>query len=320
MADEIAINNLPVLTNPQGVVQVPALYGGNLYLTQLYPLPVGQIEAGSISGSSITNQSLPGSAIMPSSIPGTAIVDSSIGTSQLAQASVTASILAPNSVGTTALAPGSVTAAAIATGAISSSSISDDSILGKSLQDATVTGTKIANGTITYANIATGTIQDTNISTELWNSATFAAAVAAAVVGGIASGTSSSQDVSFVPITQGFGTISGAYFYWRRLGDSMTLRGTFTTGTVTSSATIVGLPNSLTISAPKMGATSVVGIMYQNGTAASCSVLATGGNGYVQFGQFGSTNVSPGTGTSFSSSALCSFTCTIPISGWTNNN
>ena len=53
-----------------------------------------------------------------------------------------------------------------------------------------------------------------------------------------------SQEYSYTPSNfQGFGTVTGINFKWRRVGDKMQIRGTFTSGTVSASEAQIGLPS-----------------------------------------------------------------------------
>ena len=53
---------------------------------------------------------------------------------------------------------------------------------------------------------------------------------------GVVTGTPSTDWTEFTPTTEGFGTISSAKFYKRRVGDSVQYMGWFTTGTCTATA------------------------------------------------------------------------------------
>jgi hypothetical protein len=56
-----------------------------------------------------------------------------------------------------------------------------------------------------------------------------------------------SEWASYTPITDGFGTISANNLEYRRVGDSLEIRGDFTTGSTTATEAQLGIPSGLTI-------------------------------------------------------------------------
>lgn len=89
---------------------------------------------------------------------------------------------------------------------------------------------------------------------------------------------------SYTPVTQGFGTISSSAFEYMRVGDSIFIRGRFTTGTPTAVTAQIGLPNGWIIDSTKVPVQKVVGQFYRNGANEDYTVLAAGGNSFVTFG------------------------------------
>lgn len=84
--------------------------------------------------------------------------------------------------------------------------------------------------------------------------------------------------------TQGFGTISSNFLQYRRVGDSIDIRGRFTAGTTTGSTAQLGLPTGLTIGAASY---SQQGRWYKNGATGanvkSGPLVPGQGNTYLEF-------------------------------------
>lgn len=69
---------------------------------------------------------------------------------------------------------------------------------------------------------------------------------------------------SYTPTTQGFGTPSAYAVYWRRVGDTLQVRGTMTVGTVTAVEARLGFPSGLTSSSTdKIPALRVAGVNFR---------------------------------------------------------
>lgn len=130
--------------------------------------------------------------------------------------------------------------------------------------------------------------------------------------------------VSYTPTFTGFGTVSTQEFEYKRVGDSIVIRGAFTCGTPTATEAQITLPNSVAI---KTGySKNSVGVYFRDlaSTSKGGSVIATGEDAFL--------NLSPvATISSFSVNPLIptngnnictsgdgvSFTTTqIPIQGW----
>jgi len=101
-------------------------------------------------------------------------------------------------------------------------------------------------------------------------------------------GPSVSEWESYTPSnTQGFGTITSPALEWCRVGESIYVRGEFTTGTVTGSEAQLELPNSLTVGGT---ATSTVEVgRFERDASIASNVaqvaLATAGDTFVAAGQ-----------------------------------
>lgn len=67
-------------------------------------------------------------------------------------------------------------------------------------------------------------------------------------------GMSSTEWAAYTPtLSAAFGTTSNVNFLWRRVGDTIEVRGTFTIGTTAASLGTITLPNSYTLDATKIG-------------------------------------------------------------------
>jgi hypothetical protein len=129
--------------------------------------------------------------------------------------------------------------------------------------------------------------------------------------------------VSYTPTnTQGLGAISDINLEWRRVGDSIELRGSFRTGTVTSDEIQLELPNSYVISS-KVANTELGSIVVRDSSTTNLThILITGGDTFLNMGvQAGGVAglVSKTGNTTLNSSQKVSFhSFTIPIQGWTS--
>lgn len=75
---------------------------------------------------------------------------------------------------------------------------------------------------------------------------------------------------SYTPTFNGLGTVSSINFFWRRVGDSLEVKGTATTGTVTSGQIRISFPSGLSIDTAKTGSVSTIyGRMTNNYTSAA---------------------------------------------------
>lgn len=136
--------------------------------------------------------------------------------------------------------------------------------------------------------------------------------------------------VSYTPSYVGFGTVTGSSVFSRRVGDSLEVRGVFTSGTPTGVLASIGLGSSgasgnVIIDSSKAGG-SVVGSLWMsqmNSTYFSWSILATPGTSGVAIGfQSSTTNAvtgTVGTGNAAVSGAQLQFYFTVPIVGWSSN-
>lgn len=123
--------------------------------------------------------------------------------------------------------------------------------------------------------------------------------------------------------TQGFGTITGNTLQYRRVGDSLELRGYFTAGTTTASEAQLELPSGLSIDAG--ASTTVVGQSYrENATQNIGVVLATNSDTFFNFADYNSgaagDPLAPRNGSSiFGSSNRISVSAKVAIQEWSGS-
>jgi hypothetical protein len=123
---------------------------------------------------------------------------------------------------------------------------------------------------------------------------------------------------SYTPTTQGFGTITNAEFYWRRVGSNIELDCKWTNGTTAASEARIGLPSGFTSIAFTQGIRQAGNfVIFANTTTAKVIPLIESSVTYVTFGnQDGASGFTKINGNvAFSSSNLVSFKATIPCVG-----
>lgn len=152
-----------------------------------------------------------------------------------------------------------------------------------------------------------------------------------------ASGMSSTAWAAYTPTySAGWGTVSVSSVFWRRVGDTMYIKGTFTNGTVAGSLGSISLPSACSgacsIDTAKISKTTTttgpcetVGKLHDNNanqigpmlacTSTSATVFYVGrptnGGSFTE-----PTNVS----TNWVTGRVTTFDVEVPISGWTNTN
>ena len=129
----------------------------------------------------------------------------------------------------------------------------------------------------------------------------------------------------YTPTTQGFGTVSSVDTQWRRVGDSMEIRGTFTVGTPSASEARIGIPSGYTIDDSINDNKFSVGRGYRENNTENRSkhynILAKGGTTYLNLafihyhaGQNPHAQLNGSLLTE--SSETVHFYATVPIKGW----
>lgn len=141
------------------------------------------------------------------------------------------------------------------------------------------------------------------------------------------------ENVEGVPVTEwasytassiaGFGTTTSENLEWRRVGDTMEIRGYFTTGTSAASEAQIALPNDLTIGG-NYADTIQVGTFWRDTASTSHGILiATKGDTYLNCGDWrnDSTSINPlapanGSAVAGNSNRVAIFATGIPIAEW----
>jgi len=126
---------------------------------------------------------------------------------------------------------------------------------------------------------------------------------------------------SYTPTFTSLGTVASIQMYWRRVGDTLQLRGRFTTGTGTASEARMSLPAGLVTSSTSISSIQQVGNMAFDVISANAPVVLIEPNtAYVTFGsQTGAKQgLTKELGTSYNSVTI-SLIATIPIAGWSSS-
>lgn len=136
--------------------------------------------------------------------------------------------------------------------------------------------------------------------------------------------------VAYTPTFTGFGTPTGVNFISRRVGDTLEIDGTFTTGTCTGTEAQITLGfngiNGNVTSSSALPTLSIAGECIGAGAASSTyfgniQVLKEASKGYITFSLHTSTanGFSKGTGSGvFSNSTTYTFVAKVPIAGWSS--
>ncbi len=130
--------------------------------------------------------------------------------------------------------------------------------------------------------------------------------------------------VQYTPTLTGFGTPTGVSIWSRRVGDSLEIRGRFTSGTATAVEAQMtlgfnGVSGNVTSSATKVPTLQVCGYgAFDVVAAVSGTVLIESGVGYITFGVQGlAAGMTKATGSGFTGNTTTfAFFCTVPIAGW----
>ena len=128
----------------------------------------------------------------------------------------------------------------------------------------------------------------------------------------------------------GYGTVSISNMRWRRVGDSVEVKGTFVTGTLTAANGTISLPPGLSIDTNKQVATDPVGRIIRNASSTSLNyfpLITQTGSSTVAVYQAGPLSVSNAT-SPFSAASMSSVggngetmdvDFKVPIQGWSSS-
>ena len=136
--------------------------------------------------------------------------------------------------------------------------------------------------------------------------------------------------ISYTPTITGAGTVSSNASYYRRVGDSLEVFGSFTSGTMAASAWYMSLPAGLSINSSKLSLSSntesnpgnVVGSWGQNGSANQAGYMITSpgtSTARVYFGGLytGTVSLSSRNANLTADNLAVAYRFIVPISGWT---
>lgn len=138
--------------------------------------------------------------------------------------------------------------------------------------------------------------------------------------------------ISYTPtFSAGFGTVTNAAGKWKRVGDSIIITGSCTTGTVAASVCTISLPGSYTIDSSKITLSNtsanfgqIIGTCGNNTNSATSNIVtATGTSTSAVYlaGEIGTQSPGvPANGTAIlASSSTTSFWFQVPITQWSSN-
>lgn len=136
-----------------------------------------------------------------------------------------------------------------------------------------------------------------------------------------ASGYAGSDWVAYTPVFVNLGTVTVTEAWWKRVGDSVQLKGRITLGTTVGTAASMSLPSGLTVDATKETSTALYGYAMNQAKTNGLTLIAAGGASTVAFGE---ENLNPlstalGTAVGASGNVVSWISELIPITGWSSN-
>lgn len=134
---------------------------------------------------------------------------------------------------------------------------------------------------------------------------------------------------AYTPVTQGMGTLTAAYFFYRRVGEDLQLRAAFTVGTVTAAEVRIGLPTSpqalMAANNPLIPTAMLAGYStygQATGSTFAPTIIIQPGKTYFNVGaqNIGNPGITPLAGNAiFGNNFSYYIFASCPISGWTVN-
>lgn len=136
--------------------------------------------------------------------------------------------------------------------------------------------------------------------------------------------TVTSKWTSYTPTFTAFGTTSNPNFHWRRVGDTLEIKGRFTVGTPAANEARISFPTGLTSAgSAKIGTLELAGMGVRNGTDANhIHTLIEQSTSYITFGlrSGGSAGLTKRNGSDIiNSGEILSVYARIPIANWEQN-
>ena len=125
--------------------------------------------------------------------------------------------------------------------------------------------------------------------------------------------------VPYTATVAGFGTISSSSFEWRRVGDSVQVKGRFTSGTSTATAATISLPNGIIVDSTKVPNQQELGEWHTNSTASAGFLFVSPGGNTMNMSIGTGLNNNLGNAIAASGGTVVFASFSIPISGWSSN-
>lgn len=132
-------------------------------------------------------------------------------------------------------------------------------------------------------------------------------------------GTPVTDWVPYNATVAGFGTISSSNFEWRRVGDSVQVKGRFTSGTSTATAATISLPNGIIVDSTKVPNQEELGEWHTNSTATSGFLFVSPGGNTMNMSIGTGLDNNLGNAIAASGGVVVFSSFSIPISGWSSN-
>lgn len=132
-------------------------------------------------------------------------------------------------------------------------------------------------------------------------------------------GTPVTDWVPYTATVAGFGTISSSNFEWRRVGDSVQVKGRFTSGTSTATAATISLPNGIIVDSTKVPNQEELGEWHTNSTATSGFLFVSPGGNTMNMSIGTGLNNNLGNAIAASGGVVVFSSFSIPISGWSSS-
>ena len=128
---------------------------------------------------------------------------------------------------------------------------------------------------------------------------------------------------SETPVFTGLGTVTSIEIYSRRVGDSLQMRGNYTTGTTTATEARISLAyRGATVTAAAIPSIRVAGNLFFSTASASVgTILSEPSVGYITLGTQNATysGLIKQNGSLYGSSQKFTFFCEVPIQGWSSS-
>ena len=192
-------------------------------------------------------------------------------------------------------------------------------------ENATPAPARLAGNTTTATQFLSQTGTGSVSTAPSW---TTAIPVANGGTGNTSGGMIGSNWTAYTPTFTAFGTVTGVGMFWRRVGDSLDIQGSFVTGTPTATSMAITLPSGLvTASTSKFPASNGIVGYLQRPVAFTTSwgqLTVIASNGFVNVGVLSSaTNAQAaanGSGSVGTGEGIFVNITGIPISGWNWNS